>query len=262
MTRHVCRFGLLGLFVFLLSCYTNPQTGRKEFVLFTPQEEANLGLSSFNDIKKQTPVSTDATQNSLVTRVGQRISSVVSLPYAQWEFVVFNDNNTANAFCLPGGKVGVYSGILPITQDEAGLATVLGHEISHAVARHGGERMSEQLLIQLGGIGLQEALKSKPQQTQQIAMAAYGVGSTVGVALPHSRKQELEADYMGLLFMAKAGYDPHLAVQFWQRFKAWNDQRGGTPPEFLSTHPLDSRRISELQKHLPEAMALYQKRNH
>jgi predicted Zn-dependent protease len=249
---------LIGLV--LVSCYTNPQTRRKEFVLFTPQEEANLGLTSFNDIKSKTPVSADAIQNEQVQRVGQRIAAVVDLPYAQWEFVVFNEPATVNAFCLPGGKVGVYSGILPLTQDDNGLAVVLGHEISHAVARHGGERMSQALLLQLGGIGLQAALQNKPAQTQQLAMAAYGIGSTVGVELPFSRKEEYEADEMGLMSMAKAGYDPRHAVEFWRRFKALNDQQGGAPPEFLSTHPVDANRIAALEKKLPDAIKVFERR--
>jgi predicted Zn-dependent protease len=249
---------LVGLI--LISCYTNPQTRRKEFVLFTPQEEANLGFSSFAEIKSKTPVSSDAGQNELVTRVGQRIASVVELPYAQWEFVVFNEPGTVNAFCLPGGKVGVYSGILPVTQDEFGMATVLGHEISHAVARHGGERMTQSLLVQLGGIGLQAALQNKPAQTQQLAMAAYGIGSTVGIELPFSRKEEYEADEMGLIYMAKAGYDPRHAVEFWRRFKVMNDQQGGAPPEFLSTHPVDANRIAALEKKLPEAIRVFENR--
>lgn len=241
-----------------IGCYTNPETGRRSLNLLSPQEEAELGFSAFSDMKDQTPISKDPEQNTLVNKVGERISGVVNLPYAEWEFVVFKADDTPNAFCLPGGKVGIYTGILPITQNEAGLATVMGHEVAHAVARHGGERMSHQLLINLGGMGLSAALQEKPEQTKQLAEVAYGVTTTVGHVLPHSRANELEADYMGLLYMAKAGYDPREAVEFWQRFKAWSDQRGGKPPEFLSTHPLDDRRISELQKHLPEAMDLYQ----
>jgi metalloendopeptidase OMA1, mitochondrial len=248
----------LSLMLLLVACYTNPFTGRKELVLFSPQEEASLGLSSFNEVKKSTPISTDATQNELVQRVGQRLSSVATLANAQWEFVTFQDA-TVNAFCLPGGKVGIYTGILPITQNEFGLATVMAHEISHAVARHGGEQMSHQLVVQLGGMALSEALKTKPQQTLQLAMLAYGVGTEVGHTLPNSRKAELEADYMGLILMAKAGYNPQEAINFWKRFKAYNDQQGNSQIEFLSTHPLDGRRISELEKHLPEAMKYYHK---
>ena len=247
--------------VFLAACYTNPFTHRRELMLITPQEEAQLGLNTFNQIKSETPVSTDPAHNDLVQRVGRRISSVVDLPYAQWEFVMFRDDQTPNAFCLPAGKVGIYTGILPITQSEAGLATVMGHEVAHAAARHGGERLSHALLVELGGITLSAALQNKPQQTQDLAMTAYGVGATLGHTLPHSRKQELEADRMGLLFMARAGYDPREAISFWQRFKQWSDNRGGQVPEFLSTHPLDTHRIRELEKQLPEALAVYRGRN-
>jgi predicted Zn-dependent protease len=155
--------------------------------------------------------------------------------------------------------VGIYTGILPITENDNGLAVVTGHEVAHAVARHGGERMSEQLLISLGGIGLAVALREKPAETQALAMIAYGVTTTVGRVLPHSRRQELEADYMGLKFMAEAGYDPRGAVDFWRRFKAYSDKQGSKTPEFLSTHPLDERRIRELEKHMPEALEIYRK---
>lgn len=242
----------------LAACYTNPQTGRRALVLFTPQEEANLGINAFQEIKQQQPVSQNSEQSALLTRVGQRMASVVDLPYAQWEFVVFKADDTPNAFCLPGGKVGVYTGLLPLTENEAGLATVVGHEVAHAVARHGGERMTQGLITQFGGMGLSAALQKEPELTRQIALGAYGVAATIGYVLPYSRKHELEADYMGLIYMAKAGYDPREAVAFWSRFKAWSDRRGGSPPEFLSTHPLDSRRIRELQNHLPEALALYE----
>ncbi|MFZ5432891.1 MAG: M48 family metallopeptidase [Calditrichota bacterium] len=246
--------------ILIVACYTNPHTGRKELMLMSPQEEAELGFSTFNDIKSQTPVSTDPAQIEAVRRVGQRIAGQVHLPYAEWEFVTFKADDTPNAFCLPGGKVGIYTGILPLTQDDAGLATVIGHEVAHAVARHGGERMSQALLVNLGGMALSVALKDKPELTQQLALGAYGVGANLAYMLPYSRKHELEADYMGLLFMAKAGYDPREAVNFWQRFKAWSDQRGGGTPEFLSTHPLDERRIRELQIHMSEAMAIYEGR--
>jgi predicted Zn-dependent protease len=158
---------------------------------------------------------------------------------------------------MPGGKVVVYTGILPITKNESGLATVMGHEIAHAIARHGNERMSQALATQLGGMALSVALSSEPQQTRQLFMQAYGLGAQVGVLLPYSRLQESEADEIGLIFMAKAGYDPRKAVDFWQRME--KQSGGGAPPEFLSTHPSPKSRIEDIKEHLPEAMKYYRK---
>ncbi len=209
-----------------------------------------LGLSSFQGIKKQVPISKDANANAMLQRVGKRIAAVAPLPHAQWEFVLF-ESAEANAFCLPGGKVGVYTGILPITKSEAGLATVIGHEVAHAVARHGGARMSEQLAMQGLGHVLGSAVGEK---YQAITMAAYGVTTQVGIALPHSRLQESEADHIGLLYMARAGYDPEEAVLFWQRFAA-SHGGAGAGPAFLRTHPLDSKRITDLKALMPAAKA-------
>jgi len=173
-----------------------------------------------------------------------------SLKGYQWEFTLFDDP-AVNAWCMPGGKVGVFTGILPVTQDEAGLAVVLGHEIAHAIANHGNERMSQGLLVQLGSLALDEALSNKPDQTRQLAMAAFGVGSAVGVILPYSRLQETESDRLGLIFMAMAGYDPNVAVSFWTRMA---EKSKGAPPDFFSTHPSDQKRIKGIKKHIPEAM--------
>ncbi len=244
-----------GTAAFLISCAVVPETGRSQWLLVSPQEEMQLGLSEFDKLKKSTPISKDAAANAVLQRVGQRIAQVATLPDAQWEFVLFDDKN-ANAFCLPGGKVGVYTGILPITKDEAGLATVIGHEVAHAVARHGGERISEGLLLQLGGVALDTAMKNNTSTARQIALGAYGLGGQVGVALPHSRKQELEADHIGLLYMARAGYDPRTAVEFWQRFATYKGS--GQQLEFLSTHPVDSRRIQQLEAMMPQALEEYQ----
>jgi predicted Zn-dependent protease len=246
----------------LHGCATVPETGRSQLLLINPSEEMQLGLTEFEKVKKDTPISHDPAVNALVQKVGKRIAAVAPLPNAQWEFVVFDKPDVANAFCLPGGKVGIYTGILPITRDEAGLATVIGHEVAHAVARHGAERMSEGLLIQLGGIALSTAMQTKSAATQQIAQQAYGLGSTVGVTLPHSRQQELEADHLGLLYMARAGYDPREALDFWKRFAAYNDKNGGKPIEFLSTHPVDDRRIAQIEALLPKAEAEYRARSH
>ena len=157
---------------------------------------------------------------------------------------------------MPGGKVVVYTGILPITKDETGLAIVLGHEIAHAIAQHGSERMSQQLLTQYGGMALQEAIKTKPAATQQIFMSAFGIGTQVGVLLPFSRTQESEADHLGLIFMSMAGYNPNMAVPFWQRMSSMGGQK---PPAFLSDHPADATRIADIQKEMPEALKYYKK---
>lgn len=240
-------------------CTTVPETGRKQVVLISAGEEMQLGLSEFEKIKKSTPVSSDPAHNNLVKSVGGKIAGVAPVPNAKWEFVVFDKPDTPNAFALPGGKVGIYSGILPITKNEAGLATVMAHEVAHVVARHGGERISEGLLVQLGGLALSQAYNTKPEATQALINAAYGVGSTVAVMLPHSRRQELEADQLGLIYMARAGYNPREAVDFWKRFSQHKGGGGGKNIAFLSTHPLDEERIKQLESLLPQAEAEYKK---
>jgi predicted Zn-dependent protease len=254
------RFTLLAsLLALLCACATVPETGRSQLLLVSSSQETQLGLTEFEKLKQSTPISKDKAVNAMVTRVGQRIAAVAPLPNAQWEFVVFDEPKTANAFCLPGGKVGVYTGILPITKDENGLAVVIGHEVSHAVAHHGAERMSQALMSQLGGELLGVALKDNSAQTQNLFLGVYGVTSHVGWVLPHSREQESEADHLGLIYMARAGYDPQAAVEFWMRFKAINDKSGNRQWEFLSTHPLDEKRIAALEAEMPAALAEYQK---
>ena len=244
---------------FLAGCSTVPVTGRSQFNLISADEEIKLGLSSFDQIKKETPISKDAAVNALVQKVGKRIATVAGpdMPSAQWEFVVF-ESKEANAFCLPGGKVGIYTGILPVTKDEAGLATVIGHEVAHAIARHGAERMSEAILIQTGGslLGTGMQVAEADPRWQAAAGVAYGLGTQVGRELPHSRKQESEADQIGLLYMARAGYNPEAAVEFWTRFAQFN-QQGGSTPAFLRTHPTDETRIRQLQEWMPKAKAEY-----
>jgi metalloendopeptidase OMA1, mitochondrial len=240
-------------------CSTVPVTGRSQLNLISAGQEAELGLSSFDQLKKETPVSRDPAVNELVQRVGKRIAAVAGkdMPDAQWEFVVF-ENKEANAFCLPGGKVGVNTGILPVTKDDAGLATVIGHEIGHAVAHHGAERMSEAMVVQTGGQLLGSTLSTTDPRWQQAALMAYGAGAKVGRELPHSRKQESEADQIGLRYMARAGYNPRASIEFWQRFSEHNKQQGGKTSalsKFLSTHPLDEVRIKQLQQWMPEAEA-------
>jgi len=243
----------------LTGCTTVPVTGRHELNLVSADEEMALGLSSFDQMKKDTPASHEAMANGMVERVGSRLAAVAGkdLPQAKWEFVVF-DSPEANAFCLPGGKVGVYAGILPIAKTDAGLATVLGHEIGHAVAHHGASRMSQAMVTQTGGQVLGSAMSSSDPKWQSAAALAYGLGTKVGFELPYSREQESEADHIGLIYMARAGYDPKEAVAFWQRFMDYNNQHGGSStPTFLRTHPLDAVRIKQLQGWLPEAEAAY-----
>jgi len=254
------RFVIFGLVAFAAAlwngCSTVPVTGRSQLNLMSAGEEMQLGLTSFNQLKKETPISKDAAANALVQKVGNRIAAVAELPNAQWEFVVF-ESKEANAFCLPGGKVGVYTGILPITKDEAGMATVLGHEVAHAVAHHGGERMSQETLRQAGNEVLAVSMSNTDPRTQAIAKMAYGIGTQVGAILPYSRLHESEADEIGLRYMARAGYDPEAAVGFWQRFAAYSQRQGGGVPVFLRTHPTDEKRIQQLKTLIPDAKAEY-----
>lgn len=255
-TRWLCSLCLVLVCEILLAgCSTVPVTGRHGLNLMSSGEEMQLGLSSFDQLKTNTPISHDPAANAMLQRVGQRIAQVASkdMPNAQWEFVVF-ESKEANAFCLPGGKVGVYTGLLPIAQNDAGLATVIGHEVGHAVAHHGAERMSEAMVIQMGGQVVGSAASAYNPNWQQAALLAYGATTKLGRELPHSRAQESEADHIGVVYMARAGYDPKEAVAFWQRFMAYNGQQGGSQtPSFLRTHPLDEVRIRQLQQWLPEA---------
>jgi predicted Zn-dependent protease len=236
-------------------CGTVPVTGRKQLNFISATQEMQLGLTSFEQMKKETPISKDPAANALVQKVGKKIASVADLPNAQWEFVVF-ESNEANAFCLPGGKVGVYSGILPITKTEAGLATVIGHEVAHAVARHGAERMSEETAISAVGTVLGATLSASDPKTQALVQLAYGSGTQLGRTLPHSRAQESEADHIGLIYMARAGYNPQEALEFWKRF-AEVTKSSETGLWFLSTHPVTADRIKALEAEMPTAMAEY-----
>src|SRR5688572_10110264 len=245
--------------VLLISCTTEPITGRRQLNLVGEGQEMQLGISEFEKLKQSTPISRDPTVNEMVKRVGNKIaaSAANDLPNAEWEFVVF-ESKEANAYCLPGGKVGVFTGILPITQNEAGLATVLGHEVAHPAAHHGAERMSHALAAQAGGQISGIALSSASPMWQSSAALAYPTLAQVGVLLPYSRKQESTADRIGLSYMARAGYDPAEAVKFWQRFAEYNQSRGGKgTPSFLSTHPLDEARIKQIQSWLPEVQNEY-----
>lgn len=240
-------------------CYTVPETGRKSLVIVPAEQEAQLGAQAFAEIRTQERLSTDPNALDRVTRVGQRIAAAVGddLPGAQWEFVVF-DSPELNAFALPGGKVGVYTGLLNLATSDDELAIVIGHEIAHVTARHGGERMTIQQGVQLGGAVLGGAADSRlSANASNLLKLAYGAGSQVLGVLPHSRMQESEADKIGLRYAARAGYDPRAAVSFWLKM---NQQRQGTgaPPKFLSTHPSGDDRIADLNAEIPQVIPLYE----
>ncbi|MFZ1731351.1 MAG: M48 family metallopeptidase [Bacteroidota bacterium] len=258
---------LVAVAVFLSSCSTVPVTGRSQLNIIPASTMQSMSYQQYGEFLQTHQVSRDQSKIQMVQRVGANIKNAVELYFKQkglsdqlngyrWEFNLV-ESPEVNAWCMPGGKVVVYSGILPITQTETGLAVVMGHEIAHAIAEHGSERMSQGLITQLGGMALNEALSSKPEQTRALYMSAFGLGAQVGVLLPFSRLHESEADKLGLIFMAMAGYNPNEAVTFWQRMAA--NKGGQAPPEFLSTHPSDATRIQDLKAALPEAMKYYKK---
>jgi predicted Zn-dependent protease len=247
------------------SCTQVALTGRKQ-LNFVPDSMMNsMSLQSYKEFLNTSKLSTDARQTRMVKDVGAKIQKAVEKYCAennlssrirsyQWEFNLVEDPNV-NAWCMPGGKVVVYTGLMPVAQNEAGLAVVMGHEIAHAIARHGSERMSQGLLVEFGGMTLSEAIANKPEQTKNLFMKSYGLGTQVGVLLPYSRVHESEADRMGLIFMAMAGYNPNEAVNFWERMAAAS--KGQKPIELLSTHPADSTRINNIKRLIPEAMKYY-----
>lgn len=252
----------------LASCATVPITGRKQLSIIPASEMLSMSYQEYGEFLKSNKLGTDRTQIALVKRVGERIQGAVEKYFAQnnmserlkgyrWDFNLV-DSTEANAWCMPGGKVVVYSGILPTTKTEAGLAVVLGHEIAHAVAEHGSERMSQGLIAQMGGMALDQAMTTSPAQTKQLWMSVYGAGVQYGALLPYGRVQESEADHLGLIFMAIAGYDPREAVTFWERMAKSKD--GKAALEFLSTHPSDETRIRQIKESLPEALNFYNKR--
>ena len=217
-----------------------------------------MGLVAFQDVLKKEKISTNTKYNSSVTRVGKRIATVTGKNNYNWEYKVIDSDDTINAFALPGGKIAVYTGILPIAETDAGLATVMGHEVAHATARHGGERMSVGILAQIGAVGLNVALKDKDPGVISAVNAAFGMGVTLGGILPFNRKQESEADRIGLVYMARAGYDPRESVDFWKRMADANKGKP-SPPEFLSTHPSYGTRVKNLNRWMPEAIGIYNK---
>lgn len=255
--------------VFLIaSCASAPVTERRGLRLVPDSELTSMSFQEYNNVLKKSKLSTDTAKVSMVRRVGQRVAAASEelleetgrgsdIRNYKWEFNLIEDDMTVNAWCMPGGKVAVYTGLLPIAQDENGLAVVMGHEVAHAIAKHGNERMSQGLLAQFGAIGLSLALARSPGLTSDIFMQAYGVGAQVGFLLPYSRLHESEADRIGLVLMAKAGYDPRGAVALWQRMSA---KGGSRPPEFLSSHPAPESRIRDIESLIPEAMQYYKVR--
>jgi len=267
-TRLFLSFILITIFSgnIITSCSTVPITGRQQFNMLPESQLVGMSLTSYKQFLSENKLSTDANKTKLVKDVGNKIATSVEqylkanglesrLRDFDWEFNLVEDD-IPNAWCMPGGKVVFYTGILPYTKTEAGLAVVMGHEIAHAVARHGNERMSQALLIQTGGLALSVALDQKPEETRNLFLMAYGVGTTVGLSLPYSRAHETEADKLGLIFMAMAGYNPEEAIEFWERMENAGGQR---PPEFLSTHPSGQTRIRDLKAFMPEAMKYYKR---
>jgi len=253
--------------ILLVACTRNAITGRKQLSLYPESEIQAAAQQQYQQFLSQNRVvSANASRDAeMVQRVGRRIATAITNYYTQkglgkelegyqWEYNLVASNEV-NAWCMPGGKIVVYTGLLPITQNEAALAVVVGHEVTHAIAKHGNERMSQGMLQQLGGAALSVALANQPTATQNLLMAAYGAGSTVGILLPFSRNQEYEADKFGLYYAAMAGYNPQEAIPLWQRMESASN--GQKPPEFLSTHPSEGNRIKRLQGYMPEAMKYY-----
>lgn len=254
---------LLTAFI-LTSCGNVPFTGRRQLQLVSNQEVVALSLQQYQDFMRTAPLEKGTPNAQMVSRVGSRIANAVETFYTNngyaselqdyaWEFNLVKENSV-NAFAMPGGKVVIYSGLLPVTQTEEALAVVVGHEIAHVIARHSSERISQQLALQYGG-AIAGGLLGNSQVAQQLGQTVFGLGAQYGVMMPYARKQEYEADEIGLIVMAMAGYDPRAAVPFWTRMAASGD--GAQVPEFLSTHPTDSKRIASIEKIMPNVMQYY-----
>jgi len=266
-TRLIPKLVVLSVFLLLQSsCSQVAISGRKQFNLVPDVVMHSMSFQQYDEFISQNKLSANAGQRQMVKDVGARIQKAVEQYCAennlsdrikgyQWEFNLIEDP-IVNAWCMPGGKVVVYTGLMPITQNEAGLAVVMGHEIAHAIARHGAERMTHGLIVEMGGMALSQALTKYPEETKNLFMKSYGMGTEVGVLLPYSRVHETEADHLGLIFMAMAGYNPNEAVTFWERMAA-SKQDQAQPLEILSTHPADATRIKNIKKLIPEAMQYY-----
>ncbi|CAA6693228.1 MULTISPECIES: M48 family metallopeptidase [unclassified Lentimonas] len=262
MKKKVCSLALLtGALLWFTGCTTVSQTGRSALHLVPEGELTAMSSSQFNQLKQETPISRDANYNAMVQRVGDRIAYVAApdMPNAQWEFVVFDDDEQINAFAMPGGKVAVYTGILEIIKSDDELAVVIGHEVAHVAAGHGNERMSHKMLAAGGAavVGVGVAAADMDDSERALVLAMFGAGATYGAILPYSRYHESEADEIGLIYAAKAGYDPRAAIAFWERMEKLG---GGAPPEFLSTHPAGTTRIRKLNELMPRAMDAYRNR--
>jgi predicted Zn-dependent protease len=255
---------LLAMALLYTSCSVVPVTGRKQLTAIPSSQMIALGNNSYDQVLADSELSTNTMYVNMVRSVGERITRAVeqymkinnlesALEGYNWQYNVIVSEQL-NAWCMPGGQIAFYEGIMPVCRDESGVAVVMGHEIAHAVAKHGNERMTQQLAVQLGGIALSEALKNEPERTMDLAMLAFGVGAQVGILLPYSRTHESEADELGLYFMAMAGFDPRTAPEFWERM---NQGGGSRPPEFLSTHPDPQNRIAHLNHIMPRALEYY-----
>ena len=264
--RALCWLLALALAGLAAGCATVPVTGRQQLTIVPTGELVAMGEQSYEQLLAESDVVTSGPEAGRVERVGWRIAEsterflreremTAELEQYEWRFNLIRDD-AANAFCMPGGRIGVFTGMLEIAETDDQLAVVLAHEVAHAVANHSNERMSQMLVAELGGRALSEALNEEPARTQELAMAAYGLGAQFGVLLPYSRRHESEADRIGLILMAQAGYDPRAALGFWREMAG---QSGPQPPEFLSTHPHPDTRIEELKDHMPEALDIYQK---
>ena len=247
------KYCLLVIIFFFIGCTTVPITGRSQFILTTEEEDAAMGATAYGQYLAESKISTDEVNTALVKKVGQKIATVSGYNY-DWEFNLL-ENDEANAWCLSGGKVAVYTGILPYTQTEEGLATVMSHEIAHAIARHGAERSAQANLLNYGISIAQSNLEGN--ENKELILLGVNVASNLGILLPYSRKHESEADYIGLILMARAGYDPYKAIEFWQRMSQAHSGQQDIISKFLSTHPSDEKRIKDLKSHLREALIIY-----
>jgi len=243
------------LSVFLSGCHTVPETGRSAFTLLPESQVKGMGLSAFEQIKQESPLITSGRNYEMIQRVGRRIADAVDkdMPDADWEFI-YIDEDEVNAFALPGGKIAVYDGLFEVIGNEDELAFILGHEIAHVTARHANQRLSQAMVIAGIGFGGSYLIEDLDSSEKQLIMAAYGLGTTVGIALPYSRLHESEADFIGQMYMARAGYNPAFAPGVWQKMA---EASPGGPPEWLSTHPSHGNRTERLEESLPQAEKIY-----